>query len=171
MGLLGFDRGLLGAHDFLLRHDAVGLALDHGGDVGRELDLGEVDLALDAGSRSRGGGNRLEVGLGPRGAAGIAGAEAVLHGGDDRVDNDAHGFHRVIVAGNINAAALREREDSAKLNANLRGELESKGLVFNQPDVTPFREKLRSAGFYAEWKGKYGDQAWALLEKSVGKLS
>jgi hypothetical protein len=45
------------------------------------------------------------------------------------------------------------------------------GLTFNQPNVAPFREKLRSAGFYAEWKGKYGDQAWELLEKSVGKLS
>src|ERR1700690_4339890 len=78
---------------------------------------------------------------------------------------------RVIVARNINAAALREREDTAKLNASLRGELEAKGLVFNQPDVTPFREKLRSAGFYAEWKGKYGDQAWALLEKSAGRLT
>src|SRR3984893_18056704 len=78
---------------------------------------------------------------------------------------------RTIVAKNINAAAVKEREDTAKLNANLRGELESKGLVFNQPEVGAFREKLRSAGFYAEWKGKYGDQAWALLEKSVGKLS
>jgi len=78
---------------------------------------------------------------------------------------------RAIVAGNVNAAALKEREDTAKLNANLRGELESKGLVFNQPEVGPFREKLRSAGFYAEWKGKYGEQAWELLEKSVGRLS
>ena len=49
--------------------------------------------------------------------------------------------------------------------------LAAKGLVFNQPDVAPFREKLRSAGFYAEWKGKYGEQAWGLLEKSVGRLS
>jgi tripartite ATP-independent transporter DctP family solute receptor len=78
---------------------------------------------------------------------------------------------RTIVAKNINAAAIKERADTAKLNGSLRGELEGKGLVFNQPDVGPFREKLRSAGFYAEWKGKYGDQAWALLEKSVGKLS
>src|ERR1700692_975036 len=78
---------------------------------------------------------------------------------------------RAIVAKNINAAALKERGDTEKLNGSLRGELASKGLVFNQPDVAPFREKLRSAGFYAEWKGKYGDQAWELLEKSVGKLS
>ncbi|HTA98901.1 MAG TPA: TRAP transporter substrate-binding protein [Bradyrhizobium sp.] len=76
-----------------------------------------------------------------------------------------------IVAKNINAAAIKERVDVAKLNAGLQQELAGKGLVFNQPEVGPFREKLRSAGFYSEWKGKYGEQAWALLEKSVGKLS
>jgi len=78
---------------------------------------------------------------------------------------------RAVVAKNINAAGVKEREDVAKLNAGLQQELTGKGLTFNQPDTAPFREKLRSAGFYAEWKGKYGDQAWALLEKSVGKLS
>jgi TRAP-type transport system periplasmic protein len=78
---------------------------------------------------------------------------------------------RTVVAKNINAAALKERADVAKLNAGLQQELAGKGLVFNQPDVTPFRDKLRSAGFYSEWRGKYGDQAWALLEKATGKLS
>src|SRR6204780_3387348 len=68
---------------------------------------------------------------------------------------------RAIVAKNINAAAIKERADTAKLNGSLRGELEGTGLVSNQPDVGPFREKLRSAGFYSEWKGKYGDAAWA----------
>src|SRR6478736_5979257 len=78
---------------------------------------------------------------------------------------------QAIVAKNINAAAISERADVAKLNANLQQELAAKGLTFNQHTVAPFREKLRAAGFYAEWKGKYGEQAWALLEKSVGKLS
>src|SRR5215469_16589568 len=78
---------------------------------------------------------------------------------------------RTIVAKHINAAAVNERADVAQLNASLKEELGGKGLVFNQPTVAPFREKLRSAGFYAEWKGKYGDQAWELLEKAVGKLS
>jgi TRAP-type C4-dicarboxylate transport system substrate-binding protein len=78
---------------------------------------------------------------------------------------------RTIVAKHINAAAVKEREDTAKLNATTQDDLAKKGLIFNQPKVDPFREKLRSAGFYAEWKGKYGDEAWALLEKSVGKLA
>ena len=46
-----------------------------------------------------------------------------------------------------------------------------RACVFNQPDPAPFRDKLRSAGFYTEWKGKYGDEAWGLLEKAVGKLA
>jgi tripartite ATP-independent transporter DctP family solute receptor len=78
---------------------------------------------------------------------------------------------RTIVARHINAAAEKEREDVAKLNANLQDELAGKGLTFNRPDPVPFRDKLRQAGFYAEWKGKFGEEAWAVLEKSIGKLS
>ncbi len=78
---------------------------------------------------------------------------------------------RSVVAKHINATAVNERADVAKLNAGLQQELAGKGLVFNQPNTAPFRDKLRSAGFYAEWKGKYGEQAWALLEKAAGKLS
>src|SRR5436309_4244421 len=61
---------------------------------------------------------------------------------------------KTIVAKNVNAAAVKERADTEKLNATVRDELAGKGLVFNQPEVGPFRDKLRSAGFYAEWKGK-----------------
>jgi TRAP-type transport system periplasmic protein len=78
---------------------------------------------------------------------------------------------RAVVAKHINAAGLKERDDVAKLNATLQQDLAAKGLVFNRPDPAPFRDKLRAAGFYSEWKNKYGDEAWALLEKSVGKLA
>ena len=78
---------------------------------------------------------------------------------------------RAIVAKQINAAGLKERDDVAKLNASLQQDLTAKGLVFNQPNPAPFRDKLRSAGFYTEWQGKYGAEAWGLLEKSVGKLA
>ncbi len=78
---------------------------------------------------------------------------------------------RTIVAKHVNAAGVKERDDVAKLNANLQQDLAGKGLVFNALDPAPFRDKLRSAGFYTEWKGKYGEEAWAILEKLVGKLA
>jgi TRAP-type transport system periplasmic protein len=78
---------------------------------------------------------------------------------------------RGIVAKHINTAGLKERDDVAKLNATLQQDLAAKGLAFNRPDPAPFRNKLRAAGFYTEWKGKYGDEAWSLLERSVGKLA
>jgi tripartite ATP-independent transporter DctP family solute receptor len=76
-----------------------------------------------------------------------------------------------IVARNINGAALAEREDVRQLNQSMQGELTRRGMVFNQTDTEKFRATLRSAGFYADWKQKYGPQAWAALEKEVGSLS
>jgi len=78
---------------------------------------------------------------------------------------------RGIIAKHVNEAGVNERADVAKLNANLQQDLTAKGLVFNALDPAPFRDKLRSAGFYTEWKGKYGEEAWGILEKSVGKLA
>ncbi len=75
---------------------------------------------------------------------------------------------RAIVAKHLNEAAVSERADVAKLNAGVKEDLVSKGMAFNDPEAGPFREALRKAGFYAEWKKKYGDEAWAILEKSVG---
>ncbi len=78
---------------------------------------------------------------------------------------------RTIVAKNINLAGEKERTDVAALNAGLQKDLTDKGMAFNTTSPDSFRDKLRSAGFYAEWKGKYGDEAWAMLEKYSGKLS
>ena len=82
----------------------------------------------------------------------------------ERLPEDLRG----IVAKHLNAAAVSEREDVAKLNATLKQDLASKGMTFNDPETAPFREALRKAGFYAEWKKKYGDEAWAILEKATG---
>ena len=76
-----------------------------------------------------------------------------------------------IIAKHVNAAGVAERDDVAKLNTTLEGQLKTKGLTFNRPDVAPFRSALQKAGFYAEWHKKYGDGPWALLEKYTGKLS
>jgi tripartite ATP-independent transporter DctP family solute receptor len=75
-----------------------------------------------------------------------------------------------IVAGNINEAALEERRDIRKLNETLRDNLVQKGMVFNTTDPEKFRGALRAAGFYAEWKEKYGPDAWAVFERQVGVL-
>jgi tripartite ATP-independent transporter DctP family solute receptor len=76
-----------------------------------------------------------------------------------------------IIARNINEAAVEERQDIRKLNDSLRGKLPQKGMVFNETDPEKFRATLRAAGFYAEWKEKYGPEAWAVYEKYVGALS
>ena len=78
---------------------------------------------------------------------------------------------QAVVAKHLNGAAVAERADVAALDRDLRGQLAQAGLAFNEPEPKPIREALRKAGFYAEWKGKFGDKAWGLLEKSVGQLS
>lgn len=75
-----------------------------------------------------------------------------------------------VVAGAINDAGLAQRGDIKKLNENVQSDLESKGLTFNKVDPASFRQKLRDNGFYTEWKGRFGDEAWAMLEGAVGKL-
>jgi len=76
-----------------------------------------------------------------------------------------------IAAKNINEAGLEQRAMIRKLNDSLQDELQKKGMVFNKPDPESFRAKLKAGGFYAEWKGKYGNEAWALLEKATGGLA
>jgi tripartite ATP-independent transporter DctP family solute receptor len=78
---------------------------------------------------------------------------------------------RAVVTRQINEAGMNMRADCFKLNTQLQTQLAQQGLVFNSPEPGPIRDTLRKAGFYAEWKGKYGDKAWGLLEQSVGKLS
>lgn len=78
---------------------------------------------------------------------------------------------RKIIAIAINDAAMAERKDMATLATSLRGDLSKKGLIFNEPDVAAFREALRTAGFYNEWRAKYGEELWTTLERTTGKLT
>jgi tripartite ATP-independent transporter DctP family solute receptor len=71
----------------------------------------------------------------------------------------------------LNEGAVKQRADMVKLNATLETELKAKGLTFNTVDKKPFQQALRTAGFYAEWKQKFGDDAWAILEKYAGGLA
>ena len=77
---------------------------------------------------------------------------------------------QAVVTKHINAAALAERADLAALSATVEADLTTKGLKINKVDETLFRNKLKSAGFYADWKAKFGPEAWSILEASVGAL-
>jgi tripartite ATP-independent transporter DctP family solute receptor len=77
---------------------------------------------------------------------------------------------QAIVAKHVNAAAVSERDDIRRLNNTVEVELKTKGLVFNPINPDAFRVALKKSGFYADWKKKYGADAWAVLEKYTGKL-
>ena len=71
----------------------------------------------------------------------------------------------------LNEGAVKQREDMAKLNATLETQLKEKGLTFNTVDKKPFQQALKAAGFYGEWRQKYGEDAWKILEKYSGNLT
>lgn len=77
---------------------------------------------------------------------------------------------RTIVEREFNRSAMDERADIAKLSVSLRDDMKAKGITFIDPDRAAFRAALKKTSFYADWKAKYGNEAWALLEKYVGKL-
>jgi tripartite ATP-independent transporter DctP family solute receptor len=74
-----------------------------------------------------------------------------------------------IVERAFNEAGLQQRDDVRKLNETLEAELTSKGMTFNKSEPDSFRAQLQKASFYKEWKTKFGDEAWGLLEQSAGK--
>ncbi|MBX5453689.1 MAG: TRAP transporter substrate-binding protein [Acidobacteriia bacterium] len=75
---------------------------------------------------------------------------------------------KAVLQKHFTEAALRERDDVFKLNATLEQGLKAKGMMFNDVDTHLFQAKLQSAGFYTEWKAKFGADLWKLLEKSSG---
>ncbi len=77
---------------------------------------------------------------------------------------------RAVIAKHLDAAAVKERNDIVDLNSRLVETLTKAGIVFNSPDKKPFREALNAGGYYTEWKAKFGEEAWAILEKYSGKL-
>jgi tripartite ATP-independent transporter DctP family solute receptor len=77
---------------------------------------------------------------------------------------------RKIAEAALNDSGVKQREDIAKLNSSVQADLESKGMIFSQPDPAPFREVLKAKGFYTQWREKFGEDAWTRLEKYVGKL-
>jgi TRAP-type transport system periplasmic protein len=76
-----------------------------------------------------------------------------------------------VVERNLTKYALLQRRDTQQRNDSLSEKLVRRGMTINRADTSGFRTKLSSSGFYTKWSGKFGAQAWALLEKSSGKLA
>lgn len=77
---------------------------------------------------------------------------------------------RAIITRELDKSAIDQRADIAALSQSLRADLTAKGITFFDVDRELFRKALAATPFYAEWKGKYGDEAWGHLEAAVGKL-
>jgi tripartite ATP-independent transporter DctP family solute receptor len=77
---------------------------------------------------------------------------------------------RTTVTAALSDAATKQRQDIQEFNEKAAKEMQAAGVTFNKVDTKPFRDALRAGGFYTEWKSKFGADAWALLEKSVGQL-
>lgn len=77
---------------------------------------------------------------------------------------------QALITKHVTAAVVKQRDDIRRLNNNIEVQLKAKGMQFNTPDVKSFREALSKAGFYQEWRGKFGPEAMAKLEKYSGKL-
>jgi tripartite ATP-independent transporter DctP family solute receptor len=75
-----------------------------------------------------------------------------------------------ILTRELNTAADAERADIAALSKSLRDDLSAKGLQFVEVDKPAFRSTLGKTTFYKDWREKFGDKGWTLLEQTVGKL-
>ena len=70
----------------------------------------------------------------------------------------------------FNDAARKQRDDNARLNADLQKSLEAKGLRFNTVDAAPFRTALQGSGFYTQWRAKFGTEIWSALQQYAKNL-
>jgi TRAP-type transport system periplasmic protein len=77
---------------------------------------------------------------------------------------------RQVIGDALADAATKERADIVAFNKQAIDEIKATGCVVNEVDTKPFRDVLRAGGFYADWKTKFGPEAWTLLEKYAGTL-
>jgi tripartite ATP-independent transporter DctP family solute receptor len=78
---------------------------------------------------------------------------------------------RQIAARAFEEQSVKTRDVLASATASLQDSLTKRGLAFSTVNPQSFRDGLQKAGIYKEWKAKFGDETWALLEKYSGKLA
>ena len=76
-----------------------------------------------------------------------------------------------IVARELATSGQQERADVVRLSTSLRQDLAGKGMVVHDVDRAPFRDALKGTSYYKDWKAKFGDEAWSVLETTTGALT
>jgi tripartite ATP-independent transporter DctP family solute receptor len=75
-----------------------------------------------------------------------------------------------IVRRELDKAASDERADIASFSVQARNDLAGKGLQIIDPDKDSFKDALAKANFYKDMRAKFGEEAWTLLQNSIGSL-
>ena len=78
--------------------------------------------------------------------------------------------YQTVISDALDKAADAQRTANAAMNSSIQGKLASQGLIFNAPDTALFQKALREAGYYKEWKEKFGPALWSALEIYSGPL-
>jgi TRAP-type transport system periplasmic protein len=73
-----------------------------------------------------------------------------------------------IVENRLNEAGQLQRKDLANLDQSFREAMTKGGIKFNEVDAALFRARLKTAGYYADVRRSFGDQAFGLLEQAAG---
>ena len=76
-----------------------------------------------------------------------------------------------IVQRELGKSGQQERADVVSLSDSLRQDLTAKGLQFHDVDRAKFRDALKPTTYYKDWKAKFGDEAWKVLEATTGPLA
>lgn len=67
-------------------------------------------------------------------------------------------------------AAVAQRADVAKLEAEAAKKLETNGITIERPPAGLFREALSKTDYYPNWRKKIGPEGWAVLERNATAL-
>jgi len=75
-----------------------------------------------------------------------------------------------VIIRNTKTYVAQQRAFVRAANANLEQTLRQHGMLVNTVELESFRERLRGANFYLNWRQSIGEEAWALMEARIGKI-
>ena len=89
---------------------------------------------------------------------------------NNRLWDSMPGEHKTLITRHFDEAVLKQHEDFARQDIQLKAALEAKHLRFNEVDRDQFVRALEKASYYQHWRSRFGQEAWTTLEKYAGPL-